>query len=419
MQDLRLVGVHDDGEHLLLSGTGGELFRLPIDEALRVAASRLPQRPVAPADGASAPRLSPRDIQMQIRSGATAEVVAESSGLPLAHIQRYEGPVLAEREHIASLAQKVEVSAAAPSHDGYRSAFGDDPATLGEMVRHRLAAFGINTKTLEWDAWRRPEGSWTVVANFDASGAGASIGEPSPAQWVFTPGRKTIQNGNRWAQQLSELEPLDGPVPARRLSAVADRPFDFESDAVDAGDDSSAPTPGTAKDDDSDDLLALLRARRGQRLGIDEDEDDALAMLLTHGVPAAHPRPGQGDDESSPAKSSDGAVNRSSDKVSSAGSDDSQLEGQTSLFPKLSLAQQPEEDPLALYEVSTDTREITIQATPSRKTADAENDSRGSDSRNSDSRAGGEPESRPASPAKPKRSSVPSWDEIVFGTKGD
>ncbi|MCU1436366.1 MAG: hypothetical protein JWR71_3091, partial [Pseudarthrobacter sp.] len=24
MQDLRLVGVHDDGEHLLLSGAGGE-----------------------------------------------------------------------------------------------------------------------------------------------------------------------------------------------------------------------------------------------------------------------------------------------------------------------------------------------------------------------------------------------------------
>ncbi|HEU4669060.1 MAG TPA: DUF3071 domain-containing protein, partial [Arthrobacter sp.] len=31
MQDLRLVGVHDDGTHLLLSGAGGEMFQLPID----------------------------------------------------------------------------------------------------------------------------------------------------------------------------------------------------------------------------------------------------------------------------------------------------------------------------------------------------------------------------------------------------
>ncbi|WP_281445447.1 septation protein SepH, partial [Paenarthrobacter nicotinovorans] len=42
MQDLRLVGVHDDGGHLLLSGPGGAMFQLPIDEALRAAASRTP-----------------------------------------------------------------------------------------------------------------------------------------------------------------------------------------------------------------------------------------------------------------------------------------------------------------------------------------------------------------------------------------
>ncbi|GAP59883.1 hypothetical protein AHiyo1_32760 [Arthrobacter sp. Hiyo1] len=47
MRDLRLVGVHDDGGHLLLSGTGGEMFQLPIDEALRVAASRTPAQVAA------------------------------------------------------------------------------------------------------------------------------------------------------------------------------------------------------------------------------------------------------------------------------------------------------------------------------------------------------------------------------------
>ena len=93
MQDLRLVGVHDDGEHLLLSGTGGEMFRLPIDEALRLAASRSP----AKAAAAVAPvAMSPRDIQSRIRSGATAAEVSELSGIPLAKVQRYEGPVLAE-----------------------------------------------------------------------------------------------------------------------------------------------------------------------------------------------------------------------------------------------------------------------------------------------------------------------------------
>jgi hypothetical protein len=66
MQDLRLVGVHDDGEHLLLSGTVGEMFQLPIDEALRVAASRSPAKVRV---GATPVALSPRDIQARIRSG--------------------------------------------------------------------------------------------------------------------------------------------------------------------------------------------------------------------------------------------------------------------------------------------------------------------------------------------------------------
>ncbi|HOT56515.1 MAG TPA: septation protein SepH, partial [Ornithinibacter sp.] len=35
MQDLRLIGVHEDGQHLLLANADGGRFRLPLDEALR------------------------------------------------------------------------------------------------------------------------------------------------------------------------------------------------------------------------------------------------------------------------------------------------------------------------------------------------------------------------------------------------
>ena len=33
MHDLRLVGVHEDGEHLLLSGPDGEQYLLTVDES--------------------------------------------------------------------------------------------------------------------------------------------------------------------------------------------------------------------------------------------------------------------------------------------------------------------------------------------------------------------------------------------------
>ena len=389
MQDLRLVGVHDDGEHLLLSGTGGEMFQLPIDEALRVAASRTTAKAASVA--AAAPiAMSPRDIQARIRSGSTAAEVAELSGIPLAKVQRYEGPVLAEREYVAQQARKVEVAAPAPGHDVYRSVFGDHPASLGDMVAHRLSAHGIEASTVEWDSWRRPDGSWNVVARFEAKPGGpAGIGEEPPAMWTFSPARKSLQNANRWAQQLSELEPLDGPVPARRLTAVSDRPFDFETDADAAARTATAQLQVVQlqqlqQEQESDGLLDMLRSRRGQRLGVDEDADDALAKLLTNGVPAAHPRPSEvlaeapAEPEPAPRSEADesqyepeparrtGARADPGRPRPAADPWERRRDGRPSIMSRLTLAPRHEDEPddaLKLHDgVSTETREITIAA---------------------------------------------------------
>ncbi|MDV8148500.1 septation protein SepH [Arthrobacter sp. B10-11] len=478
MQDLRLVGVHDDGEHLLLSGTGGEMFQLPIDEALRLAASRSPAKVAAKITPVA---MSPRDIQARIRSGATAAEVSELSGIPLAKVQRYEGPVLAEREYVAQQARKIEVASPAPGHDVYRSAFGDNPATLGDMVAHRLNAHGIESSSVEWDSWRRPDGTWTVVARFETNPGGhASIGEEPPAMWTFSPARKSLQNANRWAQQLSELEPLDGPIPARRLSAVSDRPFDFETDADAAAARTASGQPGK----DSDGLLDMLRSRRGQRLGVDEDADDALALLLTNGVPAAHPRPSEVVAEPEPDDGATGAGNGEEDAAPAAKGDSftRKRDGRASMLSRLSLAPRPagdEDQRLKLHDgVSTETREITIVASPLRPVTepdDAPPEESGSTTAALDAvpqrDASASPEPAPAKdtapvrqsgwnresapnvgldellgggsprrkrddapaasrnereteqperqPSKPKRSSVPSWDEIVFGPRGD
>lgn len=531
MQDLRLVGVHDDGGHLLLSGAGGEMFRLPIDEALRVAASRTPAQ-VAARAGTPAVTMSPRDIQARIRSGASAAEVAELSGLPLANVQRYEGPVLAERGYVAEQARKVEVATPLPGHDAYRAAFGDNPATLGEMVAHRLTAHGIDPSTVEWDSWRRTDGSWTVVARFETNPAApATIGEEPPAMWTFSPARKSLHNANRWAQQLSELEPLDGPVPARRLSAVSDRPFDVEADGngARAGHNSGARDGSGVRE--ADGLLDMLRSRRGQRLGVDEDGDDALALLLTNGVPAAHPRPSEvaaalrdgtlpgpdvaeedmqtTSDEAGASQEDPGEERRAGgpDQETATGARHNLFErtrdGRPSILSRLSqLPRHQEDDSLRLHDgVSTDTREITVVPAPLRVVSpfraggpakphglagpdgmaepQAEalpgadepapqrsgldeliggasgNDSRrrSASFRDPVSRAGvnrghqpeqaagtslsrgadgtaatpspgnggtsGEETTVERQPSRPKRSSIPSWDEIVFGTRGD
>lgn len=463
MADLRLVGVHEDGEHLLLSGTGGEIYLLPLDEALRLATARSPRRPTQ--NGSTGTRLSPREIQSQIRGGASASDVAEHSGLPLEQVRRYEGPVLAEREHVAQLARRVEVAAA--DTDGFRSVFGDQAVTLDEMVNHRLGAFGIDTSTLRWDAWRVHDGSWSVTADFapGTEWAASSIGEPPPARWTFHTGRKSLFNANRWAQQLSELEPVDGPVPERRLSAVADRPFDFETDAADgdSGDgadenpaETDAPDGDPADEYPGNGLLDMLRTRRGQRLGLDEDGDDELAAMLGAQVPAAHAREGgawgqdgpdggQADDDAhtdgtdggeaaltAPAATNPGANPAATEDVpAEADTPAASQHGRKRLraIPFLSLApnlHHHDDAPLVgVGEVSTDTREITLSGAPSLRHTPA---AHGADRKSpapedeahdapSDSEVAERLERKAT--AKPKRSSVPSWDEIVFGTKGD
>lgn len=455
MQDLRLVGVHDDGEHLLLSGAGSEMFQLPIDEALRVAASRTS----AKAAGAAATpiAMSPRDIQSRIRSGSTAAEVAELSGIPLAKVQRYEGPVLAEREYIAQQARKVEVASPAPGQEVYRSVFGDNPASLSDMVGHRLTAHGIEPSTVEWDSWRRPDGNWDVVARFEQKHGHPGIGEEPPAMWTFNPARKSLQNANRWAQQLSELEPLDGPVRARRLSAVSDRPFDFETDADAAARTATAQQNvlqqlQLQQEQESDGLLDMLRSRRGQRLGLDEDADDALALLLTNGVPAAHPRPSEVPAEEVEEDAEPETEAAAEEPAPEADQPDARAEAEAdpgldtwgrrrdarpSMMSRLTLAPRHEDaddDALKLHDgVSTETREITLAASQLRPIGQqGPTSNKGLDellgggisrrqNRNSlpGARQEREAEQPERQPAKPKRSSVPSWDEIVFGTRGD
>ena len=438
MQDLRLVGVHDDGEHLLLSGPDGDIFLLPIDEALRMATTRSPRR--STPNGSSGIRLSPREIQAQIRSGATASDVAEHSGLSLEQVRRYEGPVLAEREHVSRQARGVALGCAIPNADGFKSALGETPATLDEMVTHRLAAFGIDPATVRWDAWRLHDGSWSVTADFDPGEerAAISIGESAPARWTFHTGRRTLRNANRWAQQLSELEPIDGPLPERRLSAVADRPFDFETDSPedlieDLFEETVQETPLAPAETEypGDGLLSMLRSRRGQRLGIDEDGDDELAALLGSHVPAAHPRLEEDHDE--PAAASDSLEDFDAPDTPV---EEEPLKPRMRSVPFLSLAPSLPVDSHteSVGEVSTDTREITISGAPSlRQTAldngvetgalptvtapSVEKDALVEVSGPSDSEVAARLERKAAS--KPKRSSVPSWDEIVFGTKGD
>lgn len=244
MGELELVGLHEDGEHLVVAAPDGQRFRLRIDDPLRAAVRRdRPQLEQLRAEQAGS--LSPREIQSRIRAGATAQEVADAAGVPVEAVRRYEGPVIAEREYVAEQARATRV--------------GRDPGAplLGELVTDRLAARGVDVGSLAWDAAREGTGPWAVLARFVVAD------EPRQARWTYDPVRRTVVADEDEARWLSETE-IDEPVSRRHLAAVRDVVFDL--DAV--GADGAAPPEPTHV------LLDELRTRRGVRQPLDLEDDE-------------------------------------------------------------------------------------------------------------------------------------------------
>lgn len=252
MDELELVGLHDDGEHLVLARPGGGSFRLRIDEPLRAAVRRdRPQLEQLRAEGAGT--LSPREIQTRIRAGATAQEVADASGLPVEHVRRYEGPVLAEREYVAEQARASRVGR------------DRDAPTLGDLVTDRLATRGVDPASLSWDAAREGTGPWMVLARFRVGD------EEREARWTFDASARTVAADEDEARWLSETELDEATVPRRHLSAVRDVVFDFQGQHPTPREPEPAPEP--SPEAATEQLLDDLRGRRGVRQAVDEEDD--------------------------------------------------------------------------------------------------------------------------------------------------
>ena len=247
MQDLRLIGVHEDGEHLLLSDADGGRFRVRVDEPLRTAVRhdrpRLGQQQVD-ADAS----LRPRDVQALIRAGSSAEEVAERSGWSVDKVRRYEGPILAEREHVAGLSRGVRVRG--------RSTGAGAP-TLSVRVAERLKGRGVDPSAASWDAWREEGGPWTVVVTFAAGG------RQRQASWQFDLADRTVTAIDDEARWLSEEEePVPGPIPAPHLSQGPSRTttvYDVEAE----GGLRAAERPAAAATVETTDTERPARAERG------------------------------------------------------------------------------------------------------------------------------------------------------------
>lgn len=225
-----------------------------------------------------------------IRAGQPAEDVASSTGWELARVRRFEGPVLAEREHLVGLAQRAAVRANGRT---------DGSHTLERRVRERLQSRGVDLTAVTWDAARgEAHGPWTVIVAFAAGG------KERRAAWHYNVPTRSLEALDDEARWLSEDEQaLPGGLAGHPLLGSAH-----------------------GEDEAAADLMATMRERR-QRRGRrsqpgprrPEDSTSAPGPQIPNEVlpledlpydpqtmgdpPAAHPRPGpeaEGDVEVEP-----------------------------------------------------------------------------------------------------------------------
>ena len=215
MPELRVVAVSNDGTRLVLKAADSTEYTLPIDERLR-AAVRGDRPRLGQIEIEVESHLRPRDIQARIRAGASAEEVAQLAGIPVDRVRRFEGPVLAERAFMAERARKTPV----------RRPGENAGPQLGEAVQERLLLRGAEKDTVQWDSWRRDDGTWEVLLVYRVAG------EPHSASWTYDPPRRLVQAVDDEARSLiGESDDLAAPEPSfpfvpRIARLPRDRPLD-------------------------------------------------------------------------------------------------------------------------------------------------------------------------------------------------
>lgn len=239
MAQLTFTGRSGDGKRLLLVDASGQEHSLVIDARLRRALSGVPEsngQLEIPMEST----LRPRDIQARIRAGETPEAVAHAAGTSVEKIMPFAAPVMAERAHVTQRAQLASVRRRA-SESGAR--------TLGEAVSAHLRSHNVDPSVVEWDAWRREDGRWTLTGHYDVAGRTGTATFSHDPRGNFV----TVDDEDaRWlvgdaAPVASDDSAADDLAAARqrRLSAVSDEELALGDDAIEMVADEESATETT------------------------------------------------------------------------------------------------------------------------------------------------------------------------------
>lgn len=264
MTELRLSG--NDGEYLLLESTAGEKFKVLIDESLK-ATIRNSDKTVN-----SSVTLTPREIQTEIRSGATVDELVARSGDSRNYVEKFAAPVLDELSHVITSARGVRISIAGDRHTEISQ------IEFGDIISGRLEASGVHEHF--WSARRDEQQVWLVSVNYTIQG------QAQKATWSFEVKRMVLAPENEAAVRLSTqntliennyspLKAAPDVEPMGITQTLADTqlvetvvPIGRASEFVETNDEPFEPPT---------DLLEALKKKRAERSSRDAEEVEPTA----------------------------------------------------------------------------------------------------------------------------------------------
>jgi Protein of unknown function (DUF3071) len=106
-------------------------------------------------------------------------------------VLRYAGPVLQERAMLAQHARRTKLKTS------------DKGASLAEVVDARLSQHGIDSEKISWDAYRRDDGTWRILASWPSGKATAQ------AMWELDKARQLVTPHDDMAQYLCAERPTE------------------------------------------------------------------------------------------------------------------------------------------------------------------------------------------------------------------
>ena len=205
----RLHFSHMTENDLVMLSDDGTEYQVAIDDSLRSAIKRTAGQP---QPGANLP--SPREIQELVRNGKSIAEICELTGGQEDYVSKFAQPVLDELSHIVESAKAVRISLA-----GDR--FSDiTQIEFGALIASRLASAGATTSS--WTSHRVDLGSWQVRIDFDlVDGRGAAIWTFDPRKLVLTPENEAALSLSSTESLHSNLIPKLKPVSATAISSSA------------------------------------------------------------------------------------------------------------------------------------------------------------------------------------------------------